>query len=219
MGVVGGCYTKVMIKSYNIVIVPSQIVHERAVFVSELIAKTKETHFILDSKSFFPHITLYHVNLDEAVIPDLVDSLQTMVASIEPFEMKENEYALINTEWVDRGYERSQKIQDLHQSVLETGVPFHKKSDGELKEEWSDLSPARKENLELYGWSEARDLYRPHLTLTRLKERAGEEILRELPEVGFSFMATEVALYEMGEYGTCKTLVGIFSFRTTLENL
>jgi hypothetical protein len=53
-------------------------------------------------------------------------------------------------------------------------------------------------------------LYRPHLTLTRFQNLEEESVLDTLPKVDFSFTATTVALYELGKYGTCHSVLGVF---------
>ncbi len=130
---------------------------------------------------------------------------------MEPFHLQPTQYCFTRGQWLDMGYEREESIQRLHNLVLEAVGKFRvKEESAEQKEEWSDMSPERQENLELYGASEIRSLYRPHLTLTRLVEKTDERVLDNLPEQDFSFTANAIALYELGDYGTCHSVLGEF---------
>ena len=200
-----------MIKGYNIVIEVSEEVAAIARSVSQLLATQKETCFTLDTTKHVPHVTLYHVSLEETQAPSVLVALSEVASAMEPFHLQPTQYCFTRGQWLDMGYEREESIQRLHNLVLEAVGKFRvKEESAEQKEEWSDMSPERQENLELYGASEIRSLYRPHLTLTRLVEKTDERVLDNLPEQDFSFTANAIALYELGDYGTCHSVLGEF---------
>ncbi len=200
-----------MTKGYNIVIEVSEEVATVARSVSRLLATQKETCFTLDTTKHVPHVSLYHVSLEETQVPSVLVALSQVACAVEAFRLHQEHYRLIDNRWVDMSYKHEDPIRRLHTLVLEAVGGFHSKEEGtEHKEEWSDMSPERQENLELYGASEIRGLYRPHLTLTRLVEKTDERVLDNLPEQDFSFTANAIALYELGDYGTCHSVLGEF---------
>lgn len=57
------------------------------------------------------------------------------------------------------------------------------------------------------------NLYRPRLTITRLKdesivEKIAKNLKWEIPQ----FIVEKLAVYKMGEHGTCRELVREFSY-------
>lgn len=208
-----GYEVKIMVKGYNIVIEASDEVTTIAREVSDILSAQTETCFTLDTTRHIPHVTLYHVSLEEEVVPAVLAALKEVASAMESFHLHQTKYCLVRGQWIDMSYEREDPIVRLHNLVLEAVGQYHVKEEEALqKEEWSDMSPERQENLELYGASEVRGLYRPHLTLTRLVEKMDESILQNLPERNFSFRVSAIALYELGEYGTCHGVLGEFVF-------
>ena len=201
-----------MVKGYNIAIIPTPAVNHDAELISEFISSKEEVCFVLDQATRFPHISLYHVALEEASIKKVSASIRRITESFGAFKLASKGYHLLEGKWIDVSYELDSPLLKLHTTVLGAVAPLRvRKSDVAMKEQWSDASPARQENLELYGWSEARDLFRPHLTLTRLRGRVGEDFLETFPAKDFSFEAHTIGLYELGEYGTCTKLLAEYT--------
>jgi 2'-5' RNA ligase len=207
-----------MTKGYNIVIIPSKEVSDTARVASKRMSEKYPTRFVLDETLHNPHITLYHIAFDTSVLETVKDKLRVIANSRNPFWLQEKQYRLVDTHWVDMSYIEDEPIMKLHLDVLEAVASYRVRDPGaEMTEEWSGMSALRQENLELYGWSEIRSLYRPHLTLTRLIEDETEESLRCLPDENFSFEVNTIALYELGEYGTCTSIVA--SYQLGEENI
>jgi 2'-5' RNA ligase len=199
-----------MVKAYDIVIIPGQEVADSAREVSAFLRTQTKTCFSLGTTENFPHISLYHFSAEEYSLEDIQKTLQEVTNSLRSFFVKQPHYGLVGNYWVDVSYEKDEPLAVLHQTVLDSVAPFREKSI-EHKEEWSDDSQERQENLKLYGWSEAGSLYRPHLTLTRLVDMSDESVLDTLPLKNYSFSAKKLGLYELGEYGTCKKLIAEFT--------
>jgi len=66
-------------------------------------------------------------------------------------------------------------------------------------------------NIRKYGYPDAMSLYHPHLTLIRLKD---EDIALEISEtLKWNFIdikVKEIAIFRMGEHGTCTEIVETF---------
>lgn len=200
-----------MVKKYDVVIIPSPEVASRACEMSERIGSRYSTSFALDDVLRVPHLSLYHFAIEEQTLPEVIKRLGVIATSREIFMLRATGYDVANVPWLQILYERDEPLAKLHQDVLEKVAPLCAKGSHDQREDWSDMSPARQENLELYGWSEARSLYRPHITLTRFAETVSVEEIEQLPLGEYSFRATTVGLYELGEYGTCHNLLASFT--------
>jgi 2'-5' RNA ligase len=198
-----------MIKNYNIVIDASASVATSAREVSRFASQEiGGTFFELDDTLHIPHLTLLHIALEESVLPQVALMLESIAENFEPFLLRQDKYRLVDTRWLDMSYQIDEPLMKLHQAILAIIAPLRVRTEeGEQTEDWSDLSPERQENLELYGSSEVGRLYRPHLTLTRFRESREESLLEELPTPEFSFIASSLDIYELGEHGTCKNIV------------
>ncbi len=198
-----------MVKNYNIVIDASASVAASACEVSQFASREiGGTAFELDDSVHIPHLTLLHIALEESVLPQVALMLESIAENFEPFLLRQDMYRLVDKHWLDMSYELDEPLMKLHQAILAIIAPLRVRTpEGEQKEEWSDFSPERQENLELYGSSEVARLYRPHLTLTRFEGPQEESLLQNLPTPEFSFVATSLDIYELGEHGTCKNIV------------
>ncbi|MCW1888656.1 MAG: 2'-5' RNA ligase family protein [Candidatus Moranbacteria bacterium] len=198
-----------MVKNYNIVIDASDEVSLVAREVSRFaLEEIGGAFFELDESVHIPHLTLLHIALEESALPRVALMLESIAENFEPFLLRQDKYRLVDNRWLDMSYELDEPLMKLHQAVLAIIAPLRVRTpEGEQKEDWSDLSPERQENLELYGSAEVARLYRPHLTLTRFKEPREEALLEGLPAREFSFVARSLDIYELGEHGTCKNIV------------
>lgn len=200
-----------MVKVYGIVIIPSREASNLSRESSAFLATQRETCFVLGTQENVPHVSLYHFSAEEDVIEDVITVMHNVLSISTSFSVQFDACKLIDGRWIFATYELGEQLLDLHQTVLDHIAPLRTRGgEADLKEDWYDASEIRKENLELYGWSEVRSLYQPHLTLTRLAKKTDESFLGTLPAQDFSFEVTKLGLYELGKYGTCKKLVREF---------
>lgn len=198
-------------KSYNVVIMPSAQAAQAAIAASRFLEGAGSL-FTLDGQKLFPHVSLYHVSLPEEALPDVIRSLEAVFSDTPSFPLTQAAYGAGGGIWVHVCYQKDVTIFSLHQRVLGAVNAYRDREtgqtdDGEIKQEdWVGLLPERQSNLQACGWSEAYDLYLPHMTFGRLAApNAG--IINALPPHEFSFQAEQVGLYELGEYGTCTKLI------------
>ena len=75
----------------------------------------------------------------------------------------------------------------------------------------SKYSKAQQKNIQLYGYWGIGDEFNPHLTFTKL-ETFDKTALSLIPKHNFSFEASKIGLFYLGDYGTCHKPIKIFSF-------
>lgn len=198
-----------MNQRYNIATIPPDEVGNRAIRMSEKIAEYG-SFFVLDGEALHPHISLYHIGFDAKDIPEVIVRVSDALAGIKPFDLKQGPYRAGNSGWIDVGYEKDAAIIDLHASVIAAAKELRAEKGKEMeRDDWEGLSEARRQNLLFCGWSEAFDLFAPHLTFSRLKE-SDEGILDRLPADDFSFLVDRIGLFELGEHGVCTKLIHEF---------
>lgn len=201
-------------RSYNIAIIPSAAAADAAIAASRFLEESGSL-FMLDGKKIFPHVSLYHVSLPEEVLPEVIQSLEVVFSDAPSFPLTQAAYGAKEGIWVHVCYRKDVPIFSLHQQVLGAVSGYRDREigqvdDGEIQQrDWEGLSRERQSNLEACGWSEAYDLYLPHMTFGRLAA-PNVGIINILPPHEFSFQAERVGLYELGDNGTCIKLIHEF---------
>lgn len=199
-----------MNRKYNIAIIPPEGIAKQAMMMSEHIS-TEGTYFVLDGTSLYPHISLYHVVLDDEHLSEIVQAVTDAVSSIQSFPLKSGPYRAVADEWIDVSYEREEGIMVLHEVVI--GAVASRRAGKELemnRADWETLDVVARQNLERCGWTDAFEHYAPHLTFARLRSQDAS-ILTRLPIMDYSFSVQAIGLYELGDHGTCTKLLHTFS--------
>ncbi|MCK5320453.1 DUF1045 domain-containing protein [Candidatus Parcubacteria bacterium] len=197
----------------NIVIKPPIKVIEEIIKLSKSIADEYSHEFILDGKNFYPHITVYSPlypkkNLKKVInkVGDFANNFRTI--DLETKKIKEGQ-AYIGVE-----FEYTNDIKKFHELVVEklnplregSYKPIYDAADYRMK-----ISEEKKENIAKYGYPNAMTLYRPHMTIIRLKNEAeAKKVASEIDWKIKSFKADAIAVYKMGDHGTCIELVKEF---------
>lgn len=201
-----------MVQKYNVAIIPPEAVRERVIEMSEWIA-AEGSQFVLDGETRHPHISLYHVALEDDRLPLVIAALTAGLESVRPFFLRQGPYRAVEDEWIDASYDRDEDIMRLHTAVIEA-VKDLRANQGNEKDrtDFASLSEEQQKSLLASGWTEAFERYAPHLTFARLKEK-DTDIVSKLPFEDFGFYAERIGLYEMGEHGTCTRLVHEFTLK------
>lgn len=201
-------------KRYNIAIIPPEKSVAQALLMNDFLAD-HGCLFSFSQEELYPHISLYHIEMPEEHVPLVQAVLRKILAEERSFMLQPVGYRAVEDVWVDVSYERGEALMKLHYKILEAIKEFRLKGVGEVyggevpQAEWQKLSLEQQKNIEEYGWSEAGELFVPHLTFGRLKEPK-QDILTLLPQEDFSFEATALGLYDLGEHGTCNKLLEEF---------
>ncbi len=199
---------------YNIVLLPNDDVAKKSIVVSGALSAS-ESLFVLDGIGFHPHLSLYMVWLEESDLPEAIKRLGAISAQTSGVPLVAShyyhEYGFIGVE-----YGRSAEVSDLQKTVLDSVSPIRDRV-SEGGEDISTLTGVASENFRKYGYVTIGELFRPHITFTRLKsERTEDEIaplMNTLPKDSASFdgLFSKIGLFELGENGTCIRKVAEFN--------
>ncbi len=159
-----------------------------------------------------PHMTLYTTNFPAKNEKMVINKLREMASSLEAFPVTFNR-AVVDMLGVWINAEITSKLQSLHEHIVDTLNLFRDGlyDEGELVA--IGENKGRQKSLVKYGMWAAKDLYIPHITLSRPHDSAClEEALRVLPSViHYTTTIKEIAYVERGIYRTCKQILQRFS--------
>lgn len=197
----------------DIVLKPSVEAGEKVIGLSRELGERYENEFVLDGNNFFPHITVYAPVFPEKIIEKIIEALEKLAKKFKVFEMR---YLKItpNQGWIGVEFECTDEIMSFHIAVVNEMNLFregHNLPEFEEADKRAKLSSEKIDNIDKYGFPGSMALYHPHLTIIRLKDfDEADRVAKEI-EWGISdFKSDTVAIYKMGEHGTCIELVKEF---------
>lgn len=199
----------------NIAFKPPKNIIEKAISISREIGENNNTFFILDGIQFYPHITIYAPKYHENNIEKLLNGVKEIVKNSEKIEFQFQKIS-VSQGYMGIKFNYSPNIKILHEKIVETLNPFQKEY---MKKEYQNgfdyhfnFSSEQEKNIREYGYPDAMNLYSPHLTITRLKNASLTKKISENIKWDISlFTINQIAVYEMGEHGVCKKLLGKFN--------
>lgn len=191
----------------DLVLLPSKELADKAIEVSGVISQHYDSFFTLKYGEFYPHMSLYMFQLDGADIPRIEEVLTQVANATKAIRATATNYSLgpgFRVGYVDPEYEASNELKTLQDKVVDTVNPIRAGMRESDIAKMQDATGIKLENLEKYGYPAIGELFRPHVTLTRLKEHV-PEVLELLPEdiATFSGLFDRIGLFEMGVNGTC----------------
>ncbi len=197
----------------DIVLLPSLELATKAIKASNA-TKQYESFFTLEDGKFYPHMSLYMFQLNETDISKVEEVLTGIAKDTGAVTAKATTYSLgtgFGVGYVDPEYKVTDELKSLQGRVIEAVNPIRAGMRESDVRKMQDAEGLKLENLQKYGYPAIGDLFRPHITLTRLKEHS-PKVLELLPQdVGtFSGVFDRLGLFEMGENGTCVRKIAEF---------
>lgn len=172
--------------------------------------KNKGGLFVLDGKDFFPHITLYMLELPLDNLQKVREFLRKFVSETNSFPITAIKYRNGEGGYIDVDFERNENVVNLQRKIIELINPLRQ---GLIRpkdmERMGSLSDLEQNNLKQYGFRSVGEGYVPHLTFSKL-EKSDVSVLGSLSKFDFSFSVEKIAIYYLGEFGTCNKLIEIF---------
>ena len=196
-------------KPFNIAIYPSKDISKKAIKVSKKL-KSKGGLFILDDKNYFPHVSVYMTEFPLKNLPKIKKLLQKIASETEPFQIISLRYRQNKGGYVDVVFRRSLRIKKFQEEIVKVLNPMREKLIRErTKMSFPGMNKAQQKNIKLYGYHSVGSEFYPHLTFTRL-EKFDKPALSVISKANFSFEVGKIALFYLGDHGTCNKLVEIF---------
>ncbi len=167
-------------KDYDIVLIPSRPTEDRVIGLSQDLAK-HDTYFTLKDGSFYPHLSLYMLTINDDQLSTVSQTLERIATSQEAIHLYSNRYRQHHG-FIGVGYEKTTDIEKLQETIITAVTPYRSGED----------------TYDLVG-----ELFEPHVTITRFKDH-NEFETSELPlPDSFETDFYSLALFELGKHGTC----------------
>jgi 2'-5' RNA ligase len=196
-------------RPFNIVIYPPQEIIEQAITISKKLHR-KGGLFILDNKKYFPHLTLYTVELSVKNTPQVIKMLKNLSLKLKPFIIASTKYQQNETGFTNITFQRSKQLDQLQKQIIRAAQPW---SEGYLKKQdqsqMKNLAKTEQKNFKQYDYRNVGTLFSPHITFTKLKKYNPDAFL-SIPKINFSFRVEKIGFFYLSEHGTCTKLIKIF---------
>jgi|SRR5581483_833290 2'-5' RNA ligase len=184
----------------NICIIPNEAVAVRCVLLSQSLA-SGSTLFALDG-SRFAHMTVFMARFANESIQKVVDNVEAALKPVSTFRCQHAGYFLTEGRYLEISYRRSPELIRLHESII-NHVSRFRINPGDPYEEgyFTPYTEEQQQNARETGYDLARNLFRPHITLTRYREGGVPSAFPALPETMLSFELSRVCVYKADDNG------------------
>ena len=194
----------------DIVLIPSSEIAEKAIDASQSLT-TLGTHYALDGKTAFPHLSLYMLRIQQTQLVTILEEVKTISRTQISFELSPEKFSS-KARYVSVHYATPARLAALQKAIitalntLRTGLP---KISANLLPSAEGVA---KVNLEQYGYKNLFDTTHPHLTLTRYTEEQDNPLqgLDNLIDFQGSFVG--LGIYEISDIGTCIREISTYLF-------
>lgn len=201
-----------MYVSCNVVLLPSTDLANKAIVASGALSKYHSL-FTLHDGVLYPHLSLYMVRLDDEYIERVSQLLGDVAENTHRITAVAKGYSIgkgYGAGYIDAEYQVSPELRAVQELILRAVNPLRS---GMRENDIAKLQDARGvklANLEKYGYSAIGELFRPHITFTRLPiyNPAALEVLPDVSE--FSGVYESLGLFELGDHGTCTRKIATF---------
>lgn len=198
----------------NVVLLPSDALADTAIVASQKLA-SYPTLFTLEVGKYYPHVSVYMLQLKTADIEKAKERLATVAAKTQMFDLITANFGQ-SEGFFDVEYDNTEQLSTVQAEVVQALNPIR---DGMRQKDHQRMQVAVGEalaNYQQYGWASIGSLYRPHLTLTRFND---ENTAPEAPAdlAAFNGVFPKLGLFEMGDNGTCVRLIAEFNVANLLE--
>jgi len=197
----------------NVVILPEPDLASMAIRASKKL-ESLGSLFALESGKYYPHASLYMLQLRTETLPKAEQLLADIAASTESVAPHPVRYYQAEG-YIDVEYQKTHQLAQLQDKVVSALNPIRDGMREKDKARMLEATGAVRQNLEQYGYRGVGELFRPHLTLTRFADEQ-PDIESKLPASfrQFGGQFTKLGLFEMGDNGTCIRQIADFDLIT-----
>lgn len=193
----------------DVVLLPEPALAQKAITASQKFADY-DPLFTLKIGMFYPHMSLYMFQLSVSAIDQAEQLLGDIASGTQVVKATAKNYTLGSGHavgYIDPGYVVTEELRALQQRVINDFNPIRSGMRESDIVKMRDATGPKLRNLQQWGYPSVGELFRPHMTLTRLKEY-NSAALNVLPEITtFSGHFNRIGLFEMGPNGTCVRLI------------
>ena len=198
-------------KPYDVVLLPETKLINGSVKLSNTLS-TFGVHFTLDNETFFPHISLYMLQLNDLGLEQSFNLLSEIAKTSKAVRATTLDYHYENN-YLDIEYHKSQELISMQEKVLNKLNSIRDGMREKDKIRLADSAGETRENLLKYGYRSIGNMFNPHLTFTRFFQNQND-ILKSLPpKENLDGQFNAIGIFEMGDNGTCVKQVKVWKLQ------
>lgn len=203
----------------NIVALFDDALTKEFINLSKRIDKKLPSAIILNTFDTIPHMTVYTTNFPEQNEEKVIKKLQEITTNIPSFPLTFSTPVVdMLGVWINADV--TPQLQHVHNTIVDG---LNDLRDGLYDEKELVAigdNVQRQESLMKYGMWAAKELYIPHITLSRpVDSDRLEEALAVLPaKTDYKTLLKEIAYVERGPHGTCKKVLQKFPLKPSALN-
>lgn len=198
----------------DIVLLPPPEIVDRAIEASQAVAKLG-THFVLDNINYFPHLSLYMLQIEESTIPQISNILEALASQTDPIALEALPDYFCRGGYTDVQYGPNQNRDVLQEKVIESLNPL-RSGIAAVSQKRANTEGKIGEYIRDYGYWGIKELARPHITFTKFLEPPVEDITHLLPsnpEKIFSGTFSRLGFFEIDTNGSCIRKIATFDLQ------
>ena len=156
-------------------------------------------------------MTVYMADFADTNISKVVTSVETALQSAKPFRCEMTGYFMTTGRYLEVLCRKSPEFMQLHESII-NHIADYRINPGDPYEEgyFTPYTAEQRHNTQETGYDLARNLYRPHITITRYREGGVPEIFPALPAATLHFNLNRVCVYKADDNGAVYELIREF---------
>jgi hypothetical protein len=193
----------------NVCVIPDEFVSAECVTISQSL-KSDGTLFVLGNGKF-AHMTVFMARFAESEVQNVVDGVEKALQSISTFRCEHVGYLMTEGRYLEASYRKSASFISLHESLINNLAQFRINPGNPFEEGYfTPYTDEQQQNTKETGYDLARNLYRPHATLTRYAEDMVPNRFPAFPEAQLSFNLNKVCVYKADDNGAVYELIKEF---------
>lgn len=193
----------------NVCILPDERVSTECVGISQTL-KSDKTMFVLGD-GLFPHMTVYMARFSNADIQKVTDATESALEYAKVFLAEHTGYFRTEGRYLEASYRKSADLLSLHELLITYNAALRINPGRPFNEGYfAPYSPEQQKNAKETGYDLARNLYRPHITLTRYREGQVPKNFPAFPQANLSFQLGRIGVYKADDNGAVYELIREF---------
>ena len=193
----------------NVCILPDDFASAEAVKISQSL-KSDATMFVL-GEGLFPHMTVYMARFADGDIDKVVAATGAALKQAASFKCEHTGYFMTEGRYLEASYRKSEDFLRLHELLITHNADLRIHPGSPFDEGYfAPYTPEQQKNAQETGYDLARNLYRPHITLTRYKENSVPEVFPAIPAAKLSFNLSKICIFKADDNGAVYELVREF---------
>lgn len=196
---------------YDVVVLPDAQLAQRATAASQMLQQF-DSIFILKDGEIFPHISLFMLQLEADGIAEAKETLAQIARTTAVLSLSAQRYDH-TVGFVDVTYDKTSELIALQEHVIAALNSMRRGMSSLDSERMKTAQGVALANFQTYGYKYVGELFRPHMTFTRLRETNPEAIAALGDAQVFNGTFTKLGLFEVGDNGTCIHEVVAYNLR------